>query len=452
MVLTALLASSLPQILTRYFWEKSVEVSQKGIFFMTMVTQVAVSILLCALLIPLSGFFSEIIIGSPDWKKVITLVILSSGLQAINNIINTLMRLQSRAVLYISANIFKLVMVLLITVFLIIKKGAGLEGIYLAQVIGNLIFILILSGYTITNSAPAFSWRLLREMNIYGYPLLIANISAVALTVIDRYSLNSMAVMKYVAIYTLAFKVSSVLKLVIVDSIKLSVAPMIFRKADSPDAKRFYSKVLLYTSFVVMLGVLFISLFSYEIIKVLARSKELWNAVYIIPVLSISIFFVNMKEVTVYALHIARKTKIIGSIVIVTTIVSLGLNLLLIPVWDITGCAVATLLSQLFYSAAVLFYSQKNYHIPYEYKKLALLFLTGILFSFSSLLLNNLELFPRVSLKIIVFAGFPFLLYILRFYEDVEIMAIRGFLRKWGNPLMLRENLRSLKNITDIKD
>ena len=124
MVLTAILASSMPQSLTRYFWEKSAGVSQKGIFFMTMITQVAVSVLLCALLIPLAGFFSDILIGTADWKRVILLVILSSGLQAINNIINTLMRLQSRAFLYISANIFKLVFVLLITVFLIVKKGA----------------------------------------------------------------------------------------------------------------------------------------------------------------------------------------------------------------------------------------------------------------------------------------------------------------------------------------
>jgi Na+-driven multidrug efflux pump len=159
-----------------------------------------------------------------------------------------------------------------------------------------------------------------------------------------------------------------------------------------------------------------------------------------------------MKEIAVYALHIARKAKIIGTIVIVTTIVSLGLNLLLIPVWDVTGCAVATLLSQLFYVALVLFYAQKNYSIPYEYRKLAMLFLTGVLLSFSALLLNNMGVFPRVSLKIIVFAGFPFLLYILRFYEEAEIMAIRGFIRKWGNPVKLRDNLRSLKNIEDIKE
>jgi len=94
-----------------------------------------------------------------------------------------------------------------------------------------------------------------------------------------------------------------------------------------------------------MFAIVGVSLFAYEITKVIAGDKEFWNAVVIIPILSMSIFFVNMKEVTVYGLHIAKKTRIIGIIVFCATIISFGLNMLLIPVWGITGSAIATLLS-----------------------------------------------------------------------------------------------------------
>jgi O-antigen/teichoic acid export membrane protein len=79
-------------------------------------------------------------------------------------------------------------------------------------------------------------------MNVYGFPLLLANISAVLLNVIDRYSLNSLALLKYVALYTLAFKITSVLKLVIVDSIKLAIAPMMIKQIDNPDNKKILLK------------------------------------------------------------------------------------------------------------------------------------------------------------------------------------------------------------------
>ena len=150
----------------------------------------------------------------------------------------------------------------------------GLEGIYLAQVIGNALVVLFLLGYTIKNSRVFFDKIIFKSMNIYGFPLFLANISAVLLNVIDRFSLNSLALLKSVALYTLAFKITSVLKLVIVDSMKLALGPMMIKRMDSPDNKRFYSKVLLYSSYVLMFAIVGISLFSFEIIKVMAKSES----------------------------------------------------------------------------------------------------------------------------------------------------------------------------------
>jgi O-antigen/teichoic acid export membrane protein len=449
LVLIAVLASALPQSLTRWFWDKEHKDNQKGIFFMSLSTQIIVSSAFCAVLIPLSGTLSEMIFSKPDLSKVITFVIIASGIQAINNIINTLMRLQSKSILYSLTNIFKLLSVLSLTLYFILSKKMGLEGIYLAQVIGNALVVLILTCYAIKNSKVFFDKAIFKSMNAYGFPLLLANISAVILNVIDRFSLNSLALLKYVALYTFAFKITSVLKLVIVDSIKLALGPMMIKRMDSPDNKRFYSKVLLYSSYVLMFAIVAISLFSFEIIKVIAGSRQFWDAVAVIPILSLSIFFVNMKEVTVYGLHIVKKTKIIGIIVVFTSVLSLGLNLLLIPLWSITGSAIATLLSQFIYWYACYYYSQKVFYVPYEIRKIALMFITGTILSFSCLFLNSMDLLPRMTLKIICVVSFPFILYLFNFYEPVELQAIRGFFTKWAKIRNLKSNLNSLKGIAD---
>jgi O-antigen/teichoic acid export membrane protein len=298
-VLTAMLASGLPQSLTRWFWDKDYKDNQKGIFFMSLSTQVIVSVIFCLTLIPLSGSLSLMIFSKPDWARVITLVILASAIQSLNNVINTLMRLQSRSVLYSITNLLKLIVVLSLTLYFILSKKMGLEGIYLAQVIGNGLIVLLLIGYIIKNSRVFFDKIIFKSMNAYGFPLLLANISAALFTVIDRFSLNSLTVLKSVALYSLASKISSVLKLVLADSMKLALGPMMIKRMDSPGNKRFYSKVLLYSSYALMLGIVGISLFSLEIIKVIATSKTYWDAVAIIPFLSLGIFFGNMKEVTV---------------------------------------------------------------------------------------------------------------------------------------------------------
>lgn len=445
MVLTAFLASSLPQILTRWYWDKDYQSNQRGIFFMTLATQIVISLLFCLLLFPLSGTFSELLFKKTDWGRVITLVVLSSGIQAVNNIVNTLIRLQSKSLLYTVTNLSKLAIVLVLTIWLIVSKGKGLEGIYLAQVIGNTFFLIVLAVYTIRNCTLYFNWPVFKSMQGYGFPLLLANISAVLLNVIDRFSLNSLALLKYVALYTLAFKISSVLKLVIVDSFKMAIAPLMIKNIDSPDNSRFYSKILLYTSYVLMLAIIVVSMFSLEIIKVITKSSEFWNSVSIIPILALSVFFVNMKEVTVYGLHIARKTGIIGIIVILATVLSLALNVALIPRWDITGAALATLISQFVYWLAVHYFSQKSFYVPYEMKKILILFISGGIFSFLSLLFNQMELLPRLLMKSLTVISFPFVLYLLNFYEKAELQALKGFFVKWSDISKFGENIKSIK-------
>jgi O-antigen/teichoic acid export membrane protein len=449
LVLTASMASALPQSLTRWFWDKEYKDNQKGIFFMSFATQLVVSFIFCILLIPLSGTFSELILKKPDWSHVVTLVILASSIQAINNITNTLMRLQSRSVLYTITNLFKLTLVLSLTLYFILARKMGLEGIYLAQVIGNASVVLILLGYTIKNSKIFFDKNIFFSMNSYGFPLFLANISAVSLNVIDRYSLNSLAFLKSVALYTLAFKITSVLKLVIVDSMKLALGPMMLKRIGSPDIKRFYTKVLLYSSYVLMFAIIGISLFSFEIIKVIAKSNQYWEAVVIIPFLALSVVFVNMKDVTVYGLHVVKKTRIIGIIVIFSTLLGLGLNFLLIPLWDITGAAIATLLTQFIFFLVCYYYSQKEFFVPYEVRKIFVLVLTGAILSFSCLFLNKLGLFPRLILKSLFLFSFPFMLYLFRFYEPIELQSIRGFISKWSDIKNFKNNLNSLKGITD---
>jgi O-antigen/teichoic acid export membrane protein len=449
LILTAALASGLPQSLTRWYWDDGHKANQKGIFFMSVASQVAISILFCALLIPLSGTISGIIFSKHDWSKVIILIIIASGIQSINNIINTLMRLQSKSVLYSITNLVKLVTVLSLTIYFIISRKMGLEGIYLAQVLGNGLVVLILIGYTVRNSVVFFDKTIFRSMNIYGFPLLLANISAAVLTVVDKYTLNSITILKSVALYTMATKISSVIKLVFADSIKLAIGPIMIKKMNAPDNKRFYSKVLLYTSYVMMFAIIGVSLFSYEVIKVISKSREFWGAVAVIPVLSLSVFFVNMRDVTVYGLHLTKKTRIIGIIVLFTTFISIALNILLITFWDIAGAAVATLISQFVYWLACYYFSQKAFFVPYEIRKIAVLFLTGTAISFSCMLINGMDLLPRLIIKAGCFISFPFILYLFNFYETVELQAIRGFINKWSKIKDLKSNLNSLKGITD---
>ncbi len=445
LVLISMMASALPQSLMRWYWDRDHVKDQKEIFFMSLISQILISTLFVVILFPFSGRISTLIFGTDKWDLALRLIILSTALQSVNNIINTLMRIQSRSVLFSTANLIKLAAVLLLTIFLIVNRKMGIPGIYLAQVIVNLLFIVLLSVYAIRNCMPKIDFKLLRAMSGYGFPLMLANFAGAIFSAIDRYSLNSMALLKFVAIYSLAFKISSVLKLVIVDSIKMAVSPRIIQMMDAPDSKRFYSKTNLYSSLVLMMGVIAVSLFSYEAIKVITRSTAFWGAHFVVPLLAISVFFINMRETTIWGLIIKKKTWVMGFIVIFSTALNILLNILLVPRFNVIGAAAATIITNLIYWFACYYYSQQALFVPYELRKILIIFIVGTALSFSGVVFNDMQLLPRLVLKSVALLSFPFILYLLKLYEPAELKAIRGFAVKWGSLRKLVENLRSLR-------
>ena len=95
----------------------------------------------------------------------------------------------------------------------------------------------------------------------------------------------------------------------IVDSIKMALTPLALKKMNTTDNHLFYKKSMLYSSYVLMLGIITISLFSYEILKIIAKSASFWSAWMVVPILALSVFFVNMRETTSYGLLIKRIQK-----------------------------------------------------------------------------------------------------------------------------------------------
>ena len=92
------------------------------------------------------------------------------------------------------------------------------------------------------------------------------------------------------------------------------------------------------------------------------------------------------------------------------------------------GAALSAVITQFIYWYLNYYFSQKEYFIPYELRKIGLIFLVGGVFSFSGLLLTDLHFLPRFIIKITCLVSFPFVLYLFNFYEPIEIHAMNPFI------------------------
>lgn len=131
-------------------------------------------------------------------------------------------------------------------------------------------------------------------------------------------------------------------------------------------------------------------------------------------------------------------------ILIFTALLNIGINLIIVKPFGIFGASVSTVFAYAVGSVIFYFYSQKYYPLTYEWKRIAMIFGTGIiLFLISYFLMRKLS-YLNFFLKIILLLIYPVLLYLLGFYHKVEMERIRQFWRKWKNIYNLRENISSL--------
>lgn len=443
-VLTAIMGMSLYNAFFRWYWDKEYEDKQKSMFFTILVSVISIWVVMNLALFPLHGNLSELLLDSPGHGYLIMLILLISGMDALALIVSTLVRLQEKPGFYSVLHVARTLTNLVFTVYFIAYRGKSIEGIYEAQLIGNAVFYLLSSGFIWKNIRARFEWHILPGMMKFSIPLLFTSIAGVILTISDRYVLRFISDLEYVGIYSLGFKIANVLRVFIITSVNLAIQPVIYRMIDQPDSKRFYSKIMTYFSYGLMICALGLSLFGREIIKFLAQNNpDYWEAFGIVPILSLAIFFSMLRDVSLTGINITRKTGVNARSILIVSLFNIGLNILLIPWLGYYGAALATLVSQALYFIIIYRAAQKYYPIRYEITKVLMVIGVGILIYVVSTLTDPMSLGPRLGLKVLLLLFFPVALYFLGFYEKVELERIRGFWIKWKDPGKWRQNLKS---------
>lgn len=444
-ILIAVFGLSLYNAYFRWYYEKNYAAHQKSIFYTILVFISFLSILISVLLYLFKKELSMLLFENPDQSYIISLLLTVSCMESLVVVVLTLIRLQEKAAFFSFLNIIKLIISLGFNIYFVAFLGKKVEGIYEAQIIGNLVFFAVASRYILKNLQPKFELRVLKEMISFSMPIMLTSITGVILTVTDRYVLRFKADLAQVGIYNLGFRIANTLRVFIITSVQLALQPVIFKMMNAPNSKRFYSKVMTYFTFGLMFFVLGVSCFGQEIVKVLSQRVSYWEAYKVIPVLSFAMLFTMLRDVSLTGINLTKRTSVTAIIVLIATGINIGLNLFLIPVFQYMGAAIATLITQYLYFVLIYYFSQKYFRVPYELGKVYLMIVVGAAIYLASILTNDMNLLPRLFIKSIMILSFPFILYPFRFYEAIELEKIGEFWAKWKKVRKWGEYLKNLK-------
>ncbi len=429
---TAVFGLNLYRALVRWYWDPEYRDKQKAVFF-TLLS----FLILFVVLLEIAGYLiapaaGGLLFGGTNNTYVLRLMLVSAGLEIIFQIPLTLMRVQEKPILYSVSNGIKLLVSGSMTIYFILFLAKKVDGIYEAQIIGAVFFLLLISPYIIKNIQASFLGSTLKEMFRFSFPLVFASISGLLLTIADRFFLKFMAGLSDVGVYSLGFKIGNSLKLFLVQSVLLAVSPIIFKMMDHPENKKFYARLMSVLGLLVMSFAVVLSVFGHELTALLARKPDYQSAEYIISIISFGVFFGMLKETALTGINIQKKTKILALIVLTAAFLNLVLNYILISWFQSIGAATATLITQIYLFLQVYYIAQKIYPIPYALKKIAILISMAVLTVVVGFLMNDMPFVVRLIFKGLLLSGFFISLYFFNVFNKDELNKVLSTVKKKG--------------------
>ncbi len=437
MFLIVMFGFGLNYALERWYWDKDYIEKRKSIVFTLIVATIVISGVVWSILSFFSANISVLLTGKEDWISLINLLFICSAIESLILIPGTLLRLEEKPLFFVSANIIRFFLYLILTFIFLISMKRGLEGIYEARLISLAGVMLVLAIPLFKNISFHFEWKALKDMILFRLPLVLSTVSYIIFNITDRFSIRFLSSSSFqdVGVYSLGFTLTNSVKVVVISAIWLSVRPMIYSKMNEEGNRRFYSKLMKYMIFVITSLLLVLSVFGQEIILVLTRNNVFGTSYFIVPIISMAIIFDTLKEISQsIGLIITKKTGTIAITMIIATVLNILLNIALIPFLNIYGAALSTVISQFFFFVVIYRYSQKQYPIPYEIRRIAVMIIVFVLLAGISLLCSNLSLALRLPVKLILISSFPVILLYMNYYEDIETTRIRQLWHKMKKP------------------
>lgn len=251
-------------------------------------------------------------------------------------------------------------------------KADPIIYIVLANLVQS-IFTLLLLIPELKSIRFQFNTKLWKEMMIYSMPLLIVGFGGVINETCDRLMLNKWLPGTQdikdtqVGIYSVCYKLSILITLFI-QAFKMGAEPFFFKQAESGNPQRVYARVMKFFILVITVMFLFVSLYL-PIWKFFIGPKYRIGLA-VVPILLLANIFLGIYYNLSVWFKLSNKTIAGTYITLIGTVITLVVNYFFIPTFGYMASAWATFLCYGTMMVLSFVWGQKEYYIPYAWKKL----------------------------------------------------------------------------------
>lgn len=358
-------------------------------------------------------------------KPFILFVLICGILSFSSGIYPIWLRVQEKPLKFITLQLCNsAVLVFSVLIFLVVLKR-GIIGTLTAILISSIfmsIVSLIFLGRTIKFR---YNEEFLRSTFSYATWIFVGAIGSILLNRSQLFVLQHYGDMSAVGILNLGLSLSGFITMVSISFTK-AWQPFVFSAQNINDACDAISKTTKYYVAFMLLSTLLLSLFSKEIISLIANSSYS-NASGITKLLSIAMFFNALGLLPAAVLLYEKRADISQWITMGSAIMNIFLILIFVQIWQISGIAWAMVLSSAISLSINFIIAQKIAKVNFIWNHIFWLFFIGFTIIFCDYILNDqLCIHFPFLLKSILFLLYPVGLVITGVIKREELLS--GFI------------------------
>lgn len=221
-----------------------------------------------------------------------------------------------------------------------------------------------------------FNTTLWKKVMDYSYPLIIVGLGGMVNDMLSRLvyrhvvDVSPAQADKELGIFGNLYRLA-VLVTVMIQAFRMAAEPFFFNRSAEENAQRVYARVMKFFVIACCFMFLFIGLYRDVLEWVITLKSEEWGeGIYIVPILALGNIFLGIYYNLSIWYKLTNKNMTGAMITLAGAVITVALNIILIPKLHYLGAALATFCCYLFMMIISYRLGQKYYPVPYAKKKL----------------------------------------------------------------------------------
>jgi len=414
---------------TRHYYDLDSDKQRKNYFSSLFFFLLAAGFLISSLLITFGEWLlAPLLKGEIPFHPYMTIAVWTLFFQPISGLPTSLLRVKEQAPLLITLQTVRAISVMILSILLVVVAGMDASGPLLASFLTALFSSAYLLYYYLSPYLSlTFRWKAVQESLSFGLPTVSERIGAWVLRRSDRLFLLHFVSLSAVGIYSVSYSLGFLLS-AIGSSIETAWTPFFYavaRDEGEKEAQRIFSHAATYYTLVIVSIGFALAVFAPEVFRILAPQRYL-AGLPAVPWIILGSVFEALYDVPSRGLYLMKKTQWIPVIILTAAAVKTGFNFALIPAWGMMGAAWATLIGYSAMIALTFYLAQRVYSIPYDYRRMAKIFVAAIGVYLICMWLSPDSLIPALLTKVAILGSYPVVLWLLGFFEATELSRMRS--------------------------